>query len=322
MEQLQQLFDSHKVSYEERGDDFVLCCLSPSHDDKTPSLYVQKDSGIFHCFGCGWKGSIKDLLRHFGESSDSIDTTALQMNVIQEKLRAVLGTFEKKSSAPKQSFYVPNLKLIDFPFRDIPLTLLQYLQTGIALEDWWVGRAIFPVFVNEKLLGFTTRVIDDVSYWKNPNNQSRRKTEHNFGFPSREALYPYDFIKKSAPQRIVLVEGPIDALRLISYNIPALCTFGCKSWSSTKTALLVSLGISQVCVMFDADPSGFQGSNEIMRILSPVLSTVQAFPPAGKDPDNLSKQEAISILSKISPHPQAVSINKVDDRLRKLLGGT
>ncbi len=38
-------------------------CLSPEHEDRTPSMYVYTDDPHFHCFGCGESGDVVDLVR-------------------------------------------------------------------------------------------------------------------------------------------------------------------------------------------------------------------------------------------------------------------
>lgn len=49
------------------SDAFTACC--PFHDDKSPSLSIQDDIGVYHCFGCGEKGDVFDLYRdHLGKT--------------------------------------------------------------------------------------------------------------------------------------------------------------------------------------------------------------------------------------------------------------
>src|SRR3972149_1904219 len=42
------------------GKEYIGAC--PFHPDKIPSLSVNEDKGVFHCFGCGESGDVFDFL--------------------------------------------------------------------------------------------------------------------------------------------------------------------------------------------------------------------------------------------------------------------
>jgi DNA primase len=52
---------SDKVTSSHGGNHMALCLL-PGHNEKTPSLKIDTDLALFHCFGCGRGGSIVDLV--------------------------------------------------------------------------------------------------------------------------------------------------------------------------------------------------------------------------------------------------------------------
>jgi DNA primase len=54
------LFSSFGVKLEKKGNSYMGLC--PFHDDKNPSLSVDKTKGLFHCFGCGASGDVFDLV--------------------------------------------------------------------------------------------------------------------------------------------------------------------------------------------------------------------------------------------------------------------
>ncbi len=54
------LFSSFGVKLERKGNSYMGLC--PFHDDKNPSLSVDKAKGLFHCFGCGASGDVFDLV--------------------------------------------------------------------------------------------------------------------------------------------------------------------------------------------------------------------------------------------------------------------
>ena len=49
-----------RVELRRAGKEFVGLC--PFHQEKTPSLRVNEDKGVFHCFGCGASGDVLDFV--------------------------------------------------------------------------------------------------------------------------------------------------------------------------------------------------------------------------------------------------------------------
>ena len=48
------LFDHFGIRLQKKGKSHTGLC--PWHDDKTPSLSVDKEKGLYNCFGCGESG--------------------------------------------------------------------------------------------------------------------------------------------------------------------------------------------------------------------------------------------------------------------------
>jgi len=46
------------------GDNYIIECPDPTHVDKHPSCYFHKKTLVYHCFGCGARGSIIDLVSY------------------------------------------------------------------------------------------------------------------------------------------------------------------------------------------------------------------------------------------------------------------
>jgi DNA primase len=55
------LFDSFGVALTAKGKGFAGRC--PWHDDKEPSLSVDREKGLYHCFGCGESGDVVSLVQ-------------------------------------------------------------------------------------------------------------------------------------------------------------------------------------------------------------------------------------------------------------------
>ena len=55
------LFDSFGVKLTAKGKGFAGRC--PWHDDAEPSLSVDREKGLYHCFGCGESGDVVSLVQ-------------------------------------------------------------------------------------------------------------------------------------------------------------------------------------------------------------------------------------------------------------------
>jgi DNA primase len=54
------LFREFGVELKQKGKSFSGCC--PWHEDKTPSLSVDREKGLYNCFGCGESGDVVTLV--------------------------------------------------------------------------------------------------------------------------------------------------------------------------------------------------------------------------------------------------------------------
>jgi hypothetical protein len=45
----------------DKGSNLIIKCLNPAHPDKNPSMSIEKSTGRFHCFACGFGGSYSKL---------------------------------------------------------------------------------------------------------------------------------------------------------------------------------------------------------------------------------------------------------------------
>lgn len=58
---VENLLRENGIRYESSGNNLVTLCLNPSHNDHHPSMRINKENGLFHCFSCGFKGNYYTL---------------------------------------------------------------------------------------------------------------------------------------------------------------------------------------------------------------------------------------------------------------------
>ena len=75
------LLEERGVYYRLSGKDVLIRCLNPDHDDRNPSMRIDKVLGVFHCFSCGYKGS---LFKYY-----NVDYSAVEVK--REKLKRIIS---------------------------------------------------------------------------------------------------------------------------------------------------------------------------------------------------------------------------------------
>lgn len=103
---VEELLVSRQVYFVPKGADAIVTCLNPEHADSSPSMRIDKITGIFNCFSCGYKGNI---FTHFGEKANQLQLRReLLKKRIREKRSESVGLSFPKGSIP----YVGNWRNI------------------------------------------------------------------------------------------------------------------------------------------------------------------------------------------------------------------
>ena len=263
---------SHFIKKRSGNAGFILC---PFHGDNDPSMRVLIKSengypaGSFHCFGCGAHGSYNKLAERLG--IPTLNPVAL----LEEQPRLAK---EKLASASK-----PVMGFIPVPDQEIiPDSFTWRGLSGSFLRAW--GCVIAP----------------DPMYWLNNNENSlplgfQRDIKRLYIFSQYRGNYAgwvaYRISGNLEPKvfnmpgmwssrhflpnvigmtdRVALVEGPYDALRLMYNGIPAMCTLGVQSWNDRKADKIISAMFKKVLIMGDGDSAGYDFNQRVYQSLSP-----------------------------------------------------
>ena len=65
-----ELLQEKRIDFKVSGQDYVVKCLNPDHEDNNPSMRIDSITGIFNCFSCGFKGN---LFTHFGAAANFLE---------------------------------------------------------------------------------------------------------------------------------------------------------------------------------------------------------------------------------------------------------
>jgi len=234
--------------YSETRKDFVMNCIR-GHDHKTQSMGIRKRDGVVHCFGCGESWS-------WNKFAAEIDAAIIDPNntdIVFDDPFAILKDQQNEISIRMDGTREPPILEEWYgEWREFDEGFLKSVPTYI----WWDNapvkyggqchRAYWKVTVNNELKGYVSRRLDQ---------EKAVKYKNAAGMSSSTVLFPYDFCPMS--RCLVLVEGPVDALRLLYHGIPALAVLGTNNWTKETAGLLVAKGVEYPILCGDGDTAGF-----------------------------------------------------------------
>lgn len=248
------------------------CYVNDNPDDK---LY-----GVFHCFACGAKGYITDIIKFcFNQDDDFVcnwlcdnfATTFIEQREILPKIE--LDSQEEKhylseSEIDKYKYIHPYLLN-----RGISEEIIRKFSVGYDEKD---NSVVFPVWDDRGNLLFLTR---------------RRVDKKQFLIPdsSVKPVYLLNFIKRDHITNVYVVESQINALTLWTWGHPAIALFGTGSKEQYK--ILNNSGIRSYILCFDGDAAGDSGVRRFKENMSnEVLVSVKEI-PRGADVNDLTKEQ-------------------------------
>ena len=149
----EELLIEKGITYRLSGQDAVVSCLNPEHDDTNPSMRVDKITGVFNCFSCGFKGN---LFSYFGAPASPLE---VRMHRIKEKIQKV------KSETVGIQLPKDRLAWKGGGFRNISEETLRTWDAFTWNVPKFENRIIFPIRdITGKTIALIGRTINAVSY--------------------------------------------------------------------------------------------------------------------------------------------------------------
>ena len=250
----EELLTEKGIDYQLKGQDALISCLNPEHDDTNPSLRVDRVTGIMHCFSCGFKGN---LFTYWGAPASPLE---VRIHRIKEKIASTRAQ-TVGISLPKD-----RIEWAGGGFRNISEETLKIWQAFTWNAPKFEGRII--------LIG---RLITGMG------------TEKYYIYPQGVKL-PFCPAKvKPIQNRVILVEGIFDALNLWDKGLKnTVCCFGTQQMDWVKLSLLKLQGVNGVDIIFDGDEAGRRAAETIKGVAEQLELSVQIVTlPEGEDPGNL-----------------------------------
>lgn len=319
-----------------RGEHKALC---PFHDEKTPSFTVSSEKQFYHCFGCGAHGTaIGFVMQHDGlEFPAAIEELAHSaglevpreagqapvrkndrlyqaLSQAQTWFRRQLGAsepardylksrgFDKATVDEFGIGYAPDAwqALADFliseGFRPQELEEAGLVtRRDSRVMDKFRDRVMFPIHDRRgRVIAFGGRALGErgPKYMNSPETPVFHK--------GRELYRLFQVRRGGLPERILVVEGYMDAAALFQYGFDnAVATLGTSVTSDHMNLLFRASPVVVFC--FDGDRAGRQaawrGLEAALRELKSNREVRFLFLPEGEDPDSLVRGQGADALA-------------------------
>lgn len=224
-------------------------CPNPQHNDTKPSWSINKTTYLHHCFSCGYSGTLQGLLTELtGAAPPDLERTLKSegfLQKMQEARRDPAATLEPalplltEWSLAHLLAAVPDKLLA---LRKLLRHAIDFFQVRYDKEAReWVMPIRSPAGA---LWGAQYRRVGSVM----TRPTGIQKAQTLFGL---SAIDRYD--------EAVLVESPLDAVRLYGCGIPAVASLG--AWVSDEQVQLLSRNFGTVYMALDNDKAGRQGAS-------------------------------------------------------------
>jgi DNA primase len=358
LEQLKSRVDLIEVltpylKFQKSGAAFKALC--PFHDEKTPSLIIQRGDSHYHCFGCGAHGdAIQFLMTHLKMSFvEAVESLAEKFHVQLEEVqgedrpkgpsKTILKEVMEKASQFYQFSLLHTMEghvALDYLYsRGIDLDFIRTFGIGLAPKASCFLKAMWEQKISNALLEevgllskgrefFSDRITFPIcdAVGSVIGFSSRKYKTDTFGgkyvnspetplFKKSKVLFGLSFSRKSIAKdrRALIVEGQIDALRLIHAGFNWTVAGQGTAFGEEMARELIHLGVRQVYLALDGDTAGKEATVKIGNLFQKEgIEVYVVMLPEKSDPD--------VILQEKGPEEWQKLLDKSADYLTFLVG--
>lgn len=254
-----KVLDRLGLEYDHRGYEYFGRC--PGHikavgrEDQNPSWSINEETGAHHCFSCGYKGSLITLVADLLEFED-LDSARkwirTNASVDLETLSTELAGLKDKTYYLPKPVPMSEARLAvfsdppDWAMKERGLTVEACQHHGVrwlSTESSWITPIRNPV--DFKLMG-----------WQEKGQVHRHFRNRPTGLKKSSTLFG---LEKFSDGQMVIVESPLDAVRLTSLGIPGgIAT--CGAIVSEEQIKLMRVA-DKIIVAMDNDDAGRKSSS-------------------------------------------------------------
>jgi DNA primase len=255
---------------ETKGDELVALC--PGHEattgraDNSPSWSINAETGAHFCFSCGYKGGLASLVADMLTitTAEARDWLAAEHEVDFTMLSERLERVKEAYTNPFRLVKMSEARLA--VYTDPPQWALD--ARGLTVEAcrahtvrWEDAHHSWIIPIREPLSGTPRQPGDKLLGWQEKGQDSRLFKNRPAGVQKSFALFGLDVFMETDGKNMILVESPLDAVRLTSLGIEG----GVSSYGAvvSDAQMMLLRGATRLCVALDNDKAGIKASAAI-----------------------------------------------------------
>jgi len=256
------------------GEEFGIRC--PYHVDTDPSLYVNLESGVFHCMGCEESGWIPDLIAtlenvSYGEATAIIESRGGDLQV-GKRNRREQGQRQREDRIVDESLYESFFPLSkDSGYMDyVENRGISYrvateydLREGPLYDKKWGQRIIYAVRDGQgRLRSIKGRSVRPASGFRYRELEGSKASAGLFyaSLPARPGPHVY------------VTEGPFDAMALAEAKIKPAVAMNATSISPEQCVLLKKFGRHPIVILDPIRPGTEAKRKDVEQKIRATLS--------------------------------------------------
>lgn len=266
-----------------------LSFMCPFHADKSRSASMNVHSGLWMCHSCGVRGNVFQFIaRQENCTPDEAQEAALKPTFLNIDLSDDIEEIEDRVSTSEH--LVPLTVRARAYLDSRGFSIRPFFQFS-ATVDLVTDRLILPVQDRYgKASGFVGRAL---AYKVQPKYLfTKGLQKKNFLFGHQQAL---KLCSRSRRSKVLIVEGPLDAIKAYYFGYPAVALMGCMI-SEAQISLLAA-DFDYIYVAADVDCAGREMENQIIVQLEPIFGPkLLLLPLPKKDVGDCTREEFRSAL--------------------------
>ncbi len=266
------------IKFKEDHNSFSIVCPYPHPGGGVNThlnFRLKKDGRTSHCFVCGQKGSWNRHAPTLGGAKFGA-TGLVSEEGVHVNLAAALRN-RMAETALRDDVDDPEVPEGMTPWSGTWRRFSETFLNRAGAMEWnqctrskegrifWTPRIWFPCVQFGSYVGYAARRLDTKDILPYYNAPWMKSSEVLFGFDLAREIS-----KESGITSVALVEGPVDALRLLDAGIPAVAVLGVENLGR-KEALVMAAGFKKVFIVFDNDAPGKKATPDAVQQFSAVL---------------------------------------------------